>query len=149
MAIDQVSIFMENHPGRLVEILELLAARGFDLRAYTVAETPDFGILRMILTDAGAAVTALKQQGYTAQKNAVLAVFIPDKPGSSILPLKLLGEAGINIEYTYAFAQPEANCAVLLLRVDDNAKAERILTDAGVRLVKDGETFLCLTAKNF
>ena len=139
MAIDQVSIFMENHPGRLVEILELLAARGFNLRAYSVAETPDFGILRMIVPDSGAAVALLRQRGFTAKKTPVLAVLIPDEPGSSVLPLKLLGEAGINIEYTYAFSQ--ANGAVLLLRVDDSAKAQSVLADAGVRLAADGEIF--------
>jgi len=141
MAIDQVSIFMENYPGRLVEILGFLAGQGFDLRAYSVAETPDFGILRMIVPASDAAVAALKQQGFTAKKTAVLAVLIPDEPGSSVLPLRLLGEAGINIEYTYAFALRQANSAVLLLRVDDNARAEMVLTQAGVRLVADGESF--------
>jgi len=142
MAIDQVSIFMENHPGRLVEILDFLARRGFNLRAYSVAETPDFGILRMLVPDADAAVAALRQQGFTAQKNPVLAVLIPDEPGASVLPLRLLGQAGINIEYTYAFALGAQGGAVLLLRVDDIAGAQTVLSEVGVRLIEgDGALF--------
>ncbi len=134
MAIEQVSVFLENHPGRLMEVLNFLAQEGFDMRAYCVAETSDFGILRIILRDTAAAYAALKKQGFTAKKTEILGVIIPDTPGSSVVPLQMLNDAGINIEYTYAFALQQAERAVLLLRVDDNGKAEEILSSAGVQL---------------
>lgn len=141
MAIEQVSVFLENHPGRLMEVLGFLAQEGFDLRAYTVAETSDFGILRMIIRDSAEALSALKQNGFTAKKNSVLAVCIPDEPGSAVRALTMLNDAGINIEYTYAFALQQAGCAVVMLRVDNNEKAEQILTQAGVQLAGEDSLF--------
>lgn len=141
MAIEQISVFLENQPGKLMEVLGFLAQQGFDLRAYTVAETPDFGILRMIVRDTAVVLAALKQHGFTAKKTQVLAVSIADEPGSSVRMLQLLHGAGINIEYTYAFALQQAQRAVMLLRVDDNAKAESILEQAGVVLAGEQSLF--------
>ncbi|MDR1464173.1 MAG: hypothetical protein LBJ11_02570 [Oscillospiraceae bacterium] len=141
MAIEQVSVFIENQPGRLLQILSLLAEEGIDLSAYSVAETSDFGILRIIVHDTDAAVAALKSHGFTAKKTEVLGLLIPNKTGSSVQAVELLSAAGINIEYTYAFVMPRAEEAFVLLRVEDNAPAEQLLRAAGIRTLEHGEIF--------
>jgi len=138
--MEQVSVFIENKPGRLAEILRYLAQQKIDLRAYSFAETSDFGIMRMLVREPDAAVAALKAGGYTARKNEVLGLLVADETGSTVEAFRLLGEAGVNVEYTYAFALGEGRDAFVLLRVDDNAKAEQVLRDAGVQLV-NGENF--------
>jgi hypothetical protein len=141
VAIEQISVFIENQPGRLVEILNFLAEQDIDLRAYSVAETSDFGILRMIVHDSDAAVIALKEKGFTAKKTEVLGLLVPDAPGSSVQAFALLSQAGINVEYTYAFSIPSTNTAFVLLRVNDNVKASQLLSQAGVRLAEHKEIF--------
>ena len=145
MAIDQVTVFLENRPGSLAEFLACLAEEGIDLRAYSMAETPDFGIMRMIVPDAGKAAEAVKRRGFIAEKTPVIGIVVPDEIGSTVRTIKLLGDAGINIEYTYAFAMPansaSAGTAFVLLRVDDNAGAEKILSEAGVWLAAHKEVF--------
>jgi len=140
MAMEQVSVFIENKPGRLAEILRYLAQQNIDLRAYSFAETSDFGIMRMLVREPGSALAALKRGGYTARKNEVLGLLVPDETGSTVEAFQRLGEAGVNVEYTYAFAQGEGRDAFILLRVDDNAKAEEVLREAGMRLV-NGQNF--------
>ena len=148
MAIQQVTVFMENRLGRLAELLAFLAREGIDLRAYSVAETPDFGVMRMIVHDSGGAVTALRGQGFPARITEVLGIVIPDQVGSAVKAVQLLTDAGISIEYTYAFALMQrdgslapSGSAFVLLRVDDNARAEALLTEAGVKLAEHRELF--------
>ncbi|MDR2687649.1 MAG: acetolactate synthase [Oscillospiraceae bacterium] len=138
--MEQVSVFIENKPGRLADILRYLAQQTIDLRAYSFAETSDFGIMRMLVRDTDAAVAALRRGGYTARKNDVLGLLVADETGSTVEAFQLLGEAGVNVEYTYAFALGEGKDAFILLRVDDDAKAEEVLTQAGMRLV-NGQNF--------
>ena len=138
--MEQVSVFIENKPGRLAEILRYLAQQNIDLRAYSFAETSDFGIMRMLVRETDAAVAALKAGGYTARKNEVLGLLVADEMGSTVEAFERLGNAGINVEYTYAFAQGGGKDAFVLLRVDDNAKAEAVLSAAGVHLV-NGQNF--------
>jgi len=140
MAMEQVSVFIENKPGRLAEILRYLAQQTIDLRAYSFAETSDFGILRMLVREPDAALAALKRGGYTARKNDVLGLLVADETGSTVEAFQCLGDAGINVEYTYAFALGAGQGAFILLRVDDNAKAEKILLKAGMQLV-NGQNF--------
>jgi len=140
MAMEQVSIFIENKPGRLAEILRYLAQQNIDLRAYSFAETSDFGIMRMIVRETDKAVSALKAGGYTARKNIVLGLLVADETGSTVEAFRRLSDAGVNVEYTYAFALREGKDAFVLLRVDDNAKAEKVLAGAGVQLV-NGQNF--------
>ena len=141
MFIQQISVFMGNEPGRLAEILRFLAGQGIDLRAYSVAETSDFGILRMIVRDTDATIAALREAGFTAKKNRVLGLLVPDKPGSTVEAFQLLFDAGVNVEYTYAFAMAGAGSAFVLLRVGDNDKAAQLLTQAGVRLASHADIF--------
>ncbi|MDR2526015.1 MAG: acetolactate synthase [Oscillospiraceae bacterium] len=134
MLIDQVSAFIENKPGRLVEILTLLGEGGIDLRAYSVAETTEFGILRMLVDRPEDAVALLKAQGFRANKTEILGVAIPHVPGSSVAVLQVLSDAGINVEYTYAFVTPGAGDALLFLRVENNTAAQAALCAAGISL---------------
>ena len=139
MFIQQISVFMGNAPGRLVEILRAFERHGIDLRAYSVAETSDFGIMRLIARDPDAAMEALKREGYTAKMTDALGIIVPDRPGSTIEAFRILGEAGINVEYTYAFAMAAAQSAFILLRVDDNETAARLLREAGIRLASNAD----------
>lgn len=132
MTIEQVSVFIENRPGCLVEILTLLGGNGIDLQAYSVAEKTEFGVLRMLMDRPAAAVALLTEQGFRARKDEILGVRIPHVPGGSVKVIKALSDAGINMEYTYAFVAPQADCALLLIRVKDNAAAEAALAAAGV-----------------
>jgi len=145
MLIEQVTVFIENTPGSLAEFLACLAGEGIDLRAYSMAETSEFGILRMIVHDAGHAVAAIKRRGFIAEKTPVIGLVVPDEVGSTVRAIKLLGDAGINIEYTYAFAMPAgspaAGTAFVLLRVDDNARAAEVLNAAGIKLAEHKEVF--------
>ena len=141
MAVSQISVFIENQLGRLVEILEFLAEEHINLRAYSVAETSDFGVMRMIVQDTDAALTAFKVKGFTAKKTDILCVVVNDIPGATVETFRLLKRAGIEVEYTYAFSQPEANQALLLLRVSDLPRAEELLSAAGIRLAAHGDIF--------
>ncbi|MCL2106688.1 MAG: hypothetical protein FWH26_06500 [Oscillospiraceae bacterium] len=142
MAIEQVSVFFENKPGKLVEILGALAENDINICAYSLADTSDYGILRMIFQDPAGAVAVLKARGFTAKATGVLGLLIDDRPGSSVRAVKLLSDAGINIEYTYAFGVPGGKACVLL-RVKDNAQAEAeaLLRADGARLISHAELF--------
>ena len=140
MAIQQISVFLENRPGSLLEILELLAGQGVDLRAYSMAETSDYGIMRLVARDAEAAAAALKAAGFTAKVTPVLGVLVDDRPGASVKPFHALLEAGVSVEYSYAYAMGDGR-AMLLLRVDDYDKAQQALLVAGAALARHTEMF--------
>jgi len=138
--IEQVYFYLDNTPGQLVEVLRMFAREGIDMRAYSVAENNDYGVFRMIVRDPGAAVAALRREGIDAAINHMLGIIVPDKTGSTVEAFQVLADAGINVRYSYAFAQGVGKGAFILLRVDDNAKAEQVLKDAGVCLVS-GQNF--------
>jgi len=146
--IEQVYFYLDNTPGQLVEVLRMFAREGIDMRAYSVAENNDYGVFRMIVRDPGAAVAALRREGIDAAINHMLGIIAPDETGSTVEAFQVLADAGINVRYSYAFAQGSASMipgaqgqdAFILLRVDDNAKAEKVLKDAGVHLV-NGQNF--------
>ena len=140
MTIEQVYFYLDNTPGQLVEVLRLFAREGIDMRAYSVAENNDYGVFRMIVRDPGTAVEALRREGIDASVNHVLGVIVPDETGSTVEAFQVLAEACINVRYSYAFAQGPGENAFILLRVDDNARAEKVLADAGVHLV-NGQNF--------
>ena len=141
MSIQQVSIFMENRPGRLAGLLAFLAEQNIDMRAYSFAETSDFGIMRLLVRDAGKAEAALKAGGYTAKSTEVLGLLVQDSTGVTVKAFQVLGEAGINVEYSYAFAMQVKGSAIVMLRVDDNVRAARLLTEAGMTLAKAEDLF--------
>ncbi|HBT46591.1 MAG TPA: amino acid-binding protein [Peptococcaceae bacterium] len=136
MKIKQLSVFLENKSGRLAAVTRLLASKGINIRALSIADTSDFGILRLIVNDPEAAYRALKEGGFTVSLTEVLGVEMPDRPGGLSSVLTHLEEAGINIEYLYAFLGKGENGALVILRVEDLDKAIEILSAKGVQLVK-------------
>ena len=135
MTIKQISVFLENRPGTLAEATDTLYKGGVNLRALCVADTRDFGILRIIADDQAKALAVLKEAGYATTLTEVLAAIIPDDPGSMSKVLHALAQAGISVEYTYAFLSEQAeNGAVVVLRVDKAEEATRVLEEMKVPL---------------
>ena len=139
MTIQQLSIFVENKEGRLAEVVGLLGANGIDLRALSLADTRDFGILRVIVSDTEKAATVLKNAGYICSTTPVLALAIPDQPGGMAKVLDILAKGGISLEYTYAFITRHADSAYMICRVEDNEKAIAALKAAGVALASQAD----------
>ena len=141
MTIEQLSVFVENKPGKLVEALEILAQAGIDLRALSLADTADFGILRIIADKPLDALNALQNAGYLVRSNDVIPVSVSDKPGGLAAVLRILADAGIDVEYTYAFVAHARDKAYVILRVADNNAAVRILTANGFSLLSAEEIY--------
>ena len=138
MTIKQISVFLENRPGTLADATETLSKGGVNLRALCVADTHDFGILRLIADDHDKALAVLKEAGYATTSTEVLAAVIPDDPGSMSRVLRGLAAAGVSVEYTYAFlAEKVDSGAVVVLRVDDVELASRTLQKLNVPLGDD------------
>lgn len=135
MTVKQISVFVENTAGKLAELTEYLHQQDIDMRALSIAETQDFGIVRIIVDDAYKASQVLKEAGYVASITPVLAVEMPDEPGSLFKILKLLGDGGINLEYMYAFLTRKEDTAYMVLRVADNEKAAELLSKKGIHTV--------------
>lgn len=128
MFIKQISAFVENRPGRIAEITEILAAHDVDLRALSVADTTDFGILRLIVDKPDEVAVLLRENRVTVTLTDVLAIRLPDRPGALSNMLRLLADSCVSVEYLYAFVSPaSAGGACVVLRADDNQKAETVL----------------------
>jgi hypothetical protein len=127
--IKQVSVFVENQPGRLVAILEALERSGVSIRALSISESAEFGIVRMILDDAEKGLEALRQAGFSARMDWILSAEIPDVPGGLLNSVgRPLAEAGINLKYFYAYIEQAAGGkAMVVLKTDDLEKAEQVL----------------------
>jgi hypothetical protein len=119
MRIKQISIFLENKKGRLAEITKLIAASGIDIRALSIADTAEFGILRLIVDKPEAAVEAISKGGFTVKSTDVLAIEIPDKPGSLAKVMDIFEKTGVNIEYLYASLEKDSSTAVVIFKVED------------------------------
>jgi hypothetical protein len=141
MRVEQISIFLENKSGRLAEVTDVLAAAGVNIRALSLADTADFGILRLIVDKIDQAKRALKDKGFTIGKTEVLALEVPDRPGGLNQILRVLGAAGINVEYMYAFVQRSLQNAIVIFRFDELDKAIQVLTSAGVRILRGEELY--------
>ena len=141
MAISQISVFVENRPGRLADITAVLAKNSIDIRALSVADTSDYGILRLIVNDPKSAVEALRSEGMTASATQVLGIIIPDEPGGLARAIKVLSDAQISVEYAYAFITPSVGNAYVIIRVEDNDKASKILKGAGIELIEQDDIF--------
>jgi len=139
MAIKQLTVFVENRQGALVEITDLFAANHVDMRALSMADTQDFGILRTIVNDTDEAMRVLKASGHLVQITEVVAVKIGDAPGKLSAALHALNVAGINVEYLYAFLARTQRHAYVVLRVADNAVASAVLEDAGFHMVSEAD----------
>ncbi len=141
MRVEQISIFLENKSGRLAEVTGVLAKAGVNIRALSLADTADFGILRLIVNDTDRANRILKESGFTVAKTEVIALVVPDTPGGLAGILSILDQAGINVEYMYAFVQRSGDNAIIIFRFDELDKAARVLLDAGVRVLKAEEVY--------
>lgn len=137
MAIKQLSIFVENREGTLVTVTDAIAKSGVDIRAMSVADTNDFGIFRLIVTDVDKAKQALDEANAFVSITEVVGVAVKDEPGALAKVVKLLADHNINIEYMYAFITVSKQYAYVVLRVADNAEAERILAENGISLVTE------------
>ena len=131
MRIRQISIFLENKPGQLSTICRALADADINIATLSLADTADFGIVRMIVDDHEKAKAVLTGKGHVVNVREVIAVCVPDRPGGMAEVMQVLDAAGANIEDSYAFAFHEGEKAVLVFRFDDNAKAENALKAAG------------------
>ena len=138
MSIKQLSVFAENKPGAIVEITDALAARDIDIRAMSIADTQNFGVLRLIVSDVNAARDALHEIECIVSVTDVVCVEMSDRPGSLADIIKLLAENDINIEYMYAFVAVSREHAYTVFRVSDNERTEQVLAAAGVKVANDG-----------
>ena len=139
MTVKQISVFLENKPGKLAAFTEVLRQSDINMRAMSIAEAPDFGIARIIVDDSYRAVCVLKEAGYVFSITPVLAVGIPDEAGSLFRILNILGENGINVEYTYAFTSRAKDRAYMIFRVADNDKAIEVLSQHNIQLICQDE----------
>ncbi len=139
MALNQLTVFVENEQGALVAITDALAAANIDIRALSIADTKDFGILRLIVDGNDDAIAALQDKGYLVKTTPVVGVKIGDAPGKLARALDVIDEAGINIEYLYAFLTRTEKHAYVVIRVADNDKAERVLEAAGFHMITDAD----------
>ena len=133
-AIQQISIFVENKPGRMAGVAKALGDAGVNIRALTIAEAGDFGVVRMVVDDMERGYTALREKSFMVSETDVLAVEIKDVPGGLYEIVNSLGMNNINVEYAYAFVTAKAERAMLILRVDDVKRATEVLNEAGVRV---------------
>ena len=140
MSIKQISVFLENKPGALYAMTGVLAQNKIDMRALNVAETKDFGIVRVIVDNVYAATTVLKDAGYVHSVTPVLGVAIPDVPGGLNKVLQVLTDAKVNVEYMYAFlGGKDVDHAYMIFRVEDNAAAAAALASRGIKMVEQEE----------
>lgn len=141
MLAEQISVFVENRTGRLGEILELLAENKINIRALSMADTSDFGVLRLIACDQAKAWNVLTDAGFTLGRTRVVAVELPDHPGALAAILKIVSAYGINVEYMYACARRDQNSAIMIFRFDRVDDALQALAAAGYTLI--GSDQLC------
>ena len=139
MAIKQLSIFVENREGTLVNVTDAIAAANVDIRAMSVADTNEFGIFRLIVTDYDKAKAALEDANCFVSITEVVGVAVEDEPGALAKVVKILANNNINIEYMYAFITVSRKYAYVVLRVADNDAAEKILSENGVKLVDESD----------
>lgn len=135
MTARQISVFIENKPGMMVKITDALGNAGVDMRAMSLADTQDFGILRLIVDDTDKAIEALKAVGCVTSVTDVIVAELPDIPGAMTKTVRILADNGINIEYIYAFVSQQKNKkAYIVFRIKDTEKACEVLTKEGIVL---------------
>jgi hypothetical protein len=139
MAIKQLTVFVQNKKGTVVSVTDILSKNNINLRALSIAETQDFGILRLIVNDEKAAEAVLRENGYLIKVIDVVGVKIGDAPGKLTEALDVLDKADINVEYLYAFMARTEKHAYVVLRVEDNEIAESVLTGAGFKMISEAD----------
>jgi len=143
MQVEQISVFLENRAGRLAEITRVLGEAEVSIRALSLADSSDFGILRLIVNDNNKAKAALKERGFTVSITNVVAVEVEDRPGGLNQILEILSRENINVEYMYAFVQYSGENALIIFRFDDIDAAVKILLDNNIKVL-EGKTVYTL-----
>ncbi len=141
MKVEQISVFLENKPGALAEVTRILGESGVNIRALSLADTKDFGILRLIVNDNEKAKEVLAPRGFTVRKTEVVAVEVPDRPGGLAEIMKVLAEANINVEYLYAFVQQSGENAIMIFRFDETDRAIAALSQKKVRILEGKKVY--------
>lgn len=136
MKVEQISIFIENKSGRLAEVTRVLGEAGINIRALSLADTSDFGILRLIVNKTDEAKAVLKSKGFTVNKTDVVAVEVPDRPLGLNSILEILDQGKVNVEYMYAFVERCGENAVIIFRFDNTDDAIEVLTQGGITILK-------------
>ena len=139
MAIKQLTVFVQNRKGSIVTVTDILAKNNINIRALSIAETEDFGILRLIVNDENAAEKVLEDNGYLIKVVDVVGVKIGDEPGKLTAALDVLDKTDINVEYLYAFMARTEKHAYVVLRVENNENAETALVNAGFKLITEAD----------
>jgi hypothetical protein len=141
MPIKQISVFLENKCGRLADVTRTIGDQEINIRAFSIADTTDYGILRLIVNRPDEACQVLRESGFTVSVTDVLAVQIPDRPGGLAEVLDLIQEAGVNIEYMYAFSARIAEDALAVFRAENSVVAERLMAEKGIRILSGEEVY--------
>lgn len=141
MKIKQISLFLENKPGRLARVTRVLSGYNINIRALSITDTADFGILRLIVNEPDLACRVLKEAGFTVSATGVIAVEVADEPGGLDRVLAVLEEAGLNIEYLYAFVQRTPRAALVVFRVEQLDEAVAALQARGIRILREEEVY--------
>ncbi len=141
MTVKQLSIFLENKLGRLAEVTSTLGNHGINIRALSIADTADFGILRLIVNNPAEAYQVLKSSGFTVSETDVIAAEIEDSPGGLGRILTLMDENDVNIEYLYAFLEKKTTQALVVFRVENIDEATHILQTNGINIFKDSQVY--------
>jgi hypothetical protein len=137
--VKQLTVFLENSPGRLARLTRALGDAGVNMRALMVADTAEFGVVRIICDRPGVAKSALEDAGFSVSVTDVIAVAVPDRPGGLADVLEVLGAEDLNVEYAYCFVEPGGSGAVDVFRVERVTDAMRVLHDAGIRTLTADE----------
>jgi len=135
--VKQISVFIENRSGRLREVANVLGRNGVNIRALSLADTSDYGILRLIVDKPDTALSVLKKANFTLSETNVIAVEVSDKPGGLSEVLDVLGDAGINVEYMYAFVEKSSDHAVMIFRIEDIENAIRALQNKNIQILNN------------
>lgn len=139
--IEQVSVFLENKAGRLAELTRVMGDASINMRALMVADTAEFGVVRIICDAPRRAIAALEAAGFGASITEVIAVAVPDRPGGLADVLETLEAQELNVEYMYCFVEPSGDAAVDIFRVDDPGRAKQVLAAAGIAVVESGTLY--------
>lgn len=141
MLVKQISIFLENKSGRLAEVTRVLGDNDIDISALSIADTTDFGILRLIVNQPERAEEILKENGFTVSCTDVIAIAVADKPGGLASALDILGNESIGIEYMYAFVGKQADEALVILRVEDPQRAIEVLGRNNIKVLPSSSVY--------
>ena len=141
MLVKQISVFLENKTGRLAEVAKILGGNSINISALSIADTTDFGILRIIVNQPENAEKILNENGFTVSCTDVIAIALPDEPGALASVLSILEKESIGIEYMYAFVGKSLNEAIVILRVEESASAVKLLQDNNVKVLSSKDVY--------